>query len=56
MSALNNMALAKASFIFQPPDKLPMALIWLSLVNPTDARVSMHSASDARIRGSETMN
>lgn len=55
MSALNSMARASASFIFHPPDKLPMACACLSSLNPTEPRVSTISASLAWMRVSDKM-
>jgi hypothetical protein len=43
-------ALARASFIFHPPERDPMAASCLAPVNPTDSRTSRHSASLLRIR------
>lgn len=50
MSASKRMALARASFIFHPPERDPMAASWRSRVKPTVSRTTRHSASVLRIR------
>jgi hypothetical protein len=56
MSARKSIARAKASFIFHPPDRLPIACFWRSSLKPTDASVSIMSSWVARMRLSEMMN